>query len=65
MDGMFATATSTARQRNHLNRTVAAARDKDVELKENNNVIESFNEATAMMATDIDACNAVTKREIQ
>lgn len=65
MDGMFAAATSTAKQRNVLKRAVAAARDGDVELKEHNNVIESFNEATAMMATEMGACNAVTKRDVQ
>jgi hypothetical protein len=65
MDGMFAASTSTQKQRNELTKAVAAARDIDVLLKEHTNVIDSFNDATAMLATDIGACNAVTKRDVQ
>lgn len=64
-DTMFQRATTaTSKQRNDLKRAVAKNRETDVELKEHNNVIESFNGATAMLSTDIGTCNAARKRDI-
>lgn len=64
-DTMFQRATTaTSKQKNDLERAVAKDRETDVELKQHNNVIESFNGATAMLSTDIGTCNAARKRDI-
>jgi hypothetical protein len=64
-DTMFQRATTaTSKQKHDLEGEMAKYRETDVEFKEHNNVIESFNGATAMLSTDIGTCNAARKRDI-